>query len=504
MIILALSSRAWMMRLLLLLVLVLPLALAQLHHPLPASAGSCAQDSHNLLQNGTMAPGAPNAYGVVAAGWTAFVVGPNVPHFENAANEGWDPNGSQYIWKDLDTWDAGIYQTVTNLTPGQTYHFWLVWGQALHDMGGDNARATQINRQLGVDLNGGTDPTSPNVQWTVPYYGTSGFNRPEWNLYFVASSSTATFFLRAQNGHRDGRNKVFFDTACLFPANGTPTTTPWAPTATPPGNVTRYDDTDPAIQHKGTWTFDTDPQAINATYSYARGIKGKPVAAIFSFTGTDVTLWYIGWKNRGKAKIVIDGVARGKLDQYRPTLEYNLSQTYGGLTDGPHTLKIKNAGAKNPEATDSIIVIDALDVYSPSAGNNGNRPRALFAPTPAPLGYGTAMPTSTGTATPVPTPTDESPPAAYAKRPHLLAPEEGAHLTKRKVRLDWSDVTCAEQYDVQGVKDNPEGERVAEVTTSLFEFTRKYKRGQVYYFRARACNANGCSRWTAWRSFYVD
>jgi YVTN family beta-propeller protein len=200
-----------------------------LNNTTPATAGSCAQDPSNLLLNGTMAPGPANQYGVVSAHWSAFVLGSNVPHFENAANEGWDPNGSQYIWTDKTPFDAGILQTVRNLKSGQTYHFWIVWCQSLQDVGGgNNKRTNQIDRQIGVDLTGGTNPNARTVQWTVPYKGGSGFNRKEWNLYFKAPGTTATFFLRGINYLTTGRDKVFFDTACLFAAAGSPTTTPWA------------------------------------------------------------------------------------------------------------------------------------------------------------------------------------------------------------------------------------------------------------------------------------
>jgi YVTN family beta-propeller protein len=232
--------RAILLRFFVIVLIVLAPALILLNETVPAYAGSCAEDPNDLLLNGTMAGGPPNQYGVVAAHWNAFVVGPNVPNFENADNEGWDPNGSQYIWADAETFDAGIYQKVTNLTPGQTYRFWIVWGQTLHDVGGINNRTTGIDRHIGVDLTGGTNPLSPSLQWTVPYTGGSGFNRIEWNFYFNATGSTATFFLRSINYLTTGRNKVFFDTACLFPATGSPTTTPWAtPGSSPTATSTR-------------------------------------------------------------------------------------------------------------------------------------------------------------------------------------------------------------------------------------------------------------------------
>ncbi len=339
-----------------------------LRAPTPVAAASCAEDANNLLKNGTMLGAAPNSYGVVAKKWKAFVVGATQPNFENALNEGYDPNGSQYIWRDFDAWDAGIYQKVTALTPGETYHFWMVWGQSRHDIAGDNAPSTLINRQIGIDVTGGTDPTSPNVQWTIPYYGGGGFNRPEWHLTFTAPDATVTFFLRAQNGHLDGRNKVFFDTACLYPASGTPTSTPWTPTNTPTPTLTpteipnRIEDTDAAILYSGGWTTANDANATDGTFHYARGKKGAAVTYKYNFTGTQITVWYIGDTNFGKAKVLIDGVKVGVLDQYTPTLTYHLKRTFDNLAPGAHTLKVRNAGAKNINATDSFIGLDALQI----------------------------------------------------------------------------------------------------------------------------------------------
>ncbi|MGE5139073.1 MAG: hypothetical protein ACM3JD_06420 [Rudaea sp.] len=233
------AARAAVLRLITAAVLVVPVALILLSQTKPASAGSCAEDPGNLLKNGTMAGGPPASNGdVVALYWTKFLNYGNQVHFENALNEGWDVNGSQYIWTDYGPFKAGIYQRVTNLTPGKTYHFWIVWGQTLQDTGGgNNVRTNGIDRHIGVDPTGGTNPDSANVVWSVPYTGGSGFARAEWNLYFTASGSSATFFLRAINYLTWGRDKVFFDTVCLSAAgSGTPTSTPWAaPSATPTG-----------------------------------------------------------------------------------------------------------------------------------------------------------------------------------------------------------------------------------------------------------------------------
>ena len=192
----------------------------------PGAATSCAEEPANLLYNGSMAPGSGPS-GV--AGWSPFVLSPLLPIFEHAANEGWDPGGSQYVWRDEQQWDAGIYQQVLNtLAPGVTYHAWFVWGQAVHEVAGEAEYSNTMMRQLGVDPTGGTNPAAPSVLWAVPHYGRGGFNRPEWHLHFQAISPHATVFLRARNFDVDGRNKVFFDVACLQFAAGAPPSTPWA------------------------------------------------------------------------------------------------------------------------------------------------------------------------------------------------------------------------------------------------------------------------------------
>ncbi|MGB8647177.1 MAG: YncE family protein [Anaerolineae bacterium] len=262
------TTRSFLIRLFVFTLVFLPLALVLLNQAPSASAGSCAEDPTNLLQNGTMLGGAPLPNGwVVAQGWNAWMDYGTQVNFENPQNEGWDPNGSQYIWSDWGPFKAGIYQRVTNLTPGRTYHFWIVWGQTLQDTGGgNNIRTTGIDRHIGIDLNGGTNPDSAAIQWSVPYTGISGFNRSEWNLYFTASSSAATFYLRAINSLTTGRDKVFFDTACLQPAgSGTPTSTPWGTVMTPTPTASPTTSNTPTVTPTGPTSTPTNTGAPTAT-----------------------------------------------------------------------------------------------------------------------------------------------------------------------------------------------------------------------------------------------
>ena len=182
----------------------------------------CALDPNNLIVNGSMAVASPD-YGV-AANWNKFVLS-GAPTFEHVDNEQIDPNGSQYIWEDTYAFDAGVYQTVTGLTPGIYYHFWLGYALAAYDPGtGQNLRNDLIGRQVGIDLTGGTDPSAATVMWGSVYWdGNAALNIPALSMTFAAPSSRATIFLRAVNNNIDnGRSKVWFDSVCMEPLDPQP------------------------------------------------------------------------------------------------------------------------------------------------------------------------------------------------------------------------------------------------------------------------------------------
>lgn len=187
-----------------------------------ALATICTQAPNNLTTNGSMlGPGYATLYGIVTAGWNPFVISSAVPVFEWVnynANGDTGGGGSQYIWADLVAFDAGIYQTITGLTPGVYYHFALGFAQAAFDLDGQgNARNNLIGRQVGVDRTGGTNPSSPNVVWGNVYWdGIAALNIPDLSMTFVAQANQATIFLRVVNTNvNNGRSKVWFDVVCM-------------------------------------------------------------------------------------------------------------------------------------------------------------------------------------------------------------------------------------------------------------------------------------------------
>ena len=190
--------------------------------PAEALTDPCALDPNNLIVNGAMVVANPDEG--VAANWTKFVSS-GAPTFEHVDNEQIDPYGSQYIWEDTYAFDAGIYQTITNLTPGIYYHFWLGYALAAYDPGtGENLRNDLIGRQVGIDLMGGTDPSAPSVRWGSVYWdGTAALNIPALSMTFDAQSNSVTVFLRVLNDNvANGRSKVWFDSVCMEPLDPQP------------------------------------------------------------------------------------------------------------------------------------------------------------------------------------------------------------------------------------------------------------------------------------------
>lgn len=217
----------------------------------------CAQDPNNLIVNGSMGPGYHDTpYGTVVDGWQVFIMSGDAPNFRHVDNEQIDPFGSQQIYTDK-TFDAGVYQTVKNLTPGTFYLIRLGYSLAAKSYDGPNVRVQTIGRKIGVDPYGGTDPKSPNVFWGPDYFdGKAALNIPAMTMIFPALTDQATIFLRAMaTDGSGGENRVWLDAVCMEPRPdippidvpktfappppAPPVTAPQPP-AQPTGSVTTY------------------------------------------------------------------------------------------------------------------------------------------------------------------------------------------------------------------------------------------------------------------------
>lgn len=164
--------------------------------------------------------------------------------------------------------ESGVYQTVANLTPGKWYHAFYTTAQ-------DEQPKTAVPaiRQIGVDLNGGSDPSK--AVWGFRQSGgqpdrdaskvggwkTMGAkNNPV--VTFQATGPTATIFLKASSTS-SGNYKVWMDGAYLGADCGSGLTNPEpnAPSAAGPSTPTANS----CDASKVTMTITPNSQAVGQT-----------------------------------------------------------------------------------------------------------------------------------------------------------------------------------------------------------------------------------------------
>ena len=81
------------------------------------------------------------------------------------------------------------------------------------------------------------------------------------------------------------------------------------------------------------------------------------------FIGTGVQWTYLKGSNNGKAKVTIDGASQGTVDLYDPNFFFT-TQSYSGLANGQHTVKITALGTKNPASSDTIVTVSGFTVLT--------------------------------------------------------------------------------------------------------------------------------------------
>lgn len=147
-------------------------------------------------------------------------------------------------------------------------------------------------------------------------------------------------------------------------------------------------------------------------------------------------------------------------------------------------------------------------------GTSTQTPTRTSTPTATPTLTGTATQTSTPTgtvtitpsATPTLTPSSTPTQACIAKpfKPVLSKPKNGGTSAKRKVALDWNDVTCTDTYNIVVRLGSKKGTKVQEQTgLTLSQFkTKRLVSGKTYYWRVQACNSIGCTN-SKWWYFLV-
>ncbi|HBY93475.1 MAG TPA: hypothetical protein DEP84_05815, partial [Chloroflexi bacterium] len=151
----------------------------------------------------------------IAVGWNLWVEAGSLA-VDQAVDSPSPP--SQRFWSNGDHFTAGLWQQVSGVTPGATYIAGLVW--APH---GDQCENC-IERKIGIDPTGGTDPFSANIVWGTPVYDRKPFDIIRSRA--VAQNGTITVFIRVHNPVSHGIDEVFLDGAWLYQDASAPPVAP--------------------------------------------------------------------------------------------------------------------------------------------------------------------------------------------------------------------------------------------------------------------------------------
>ncbi|MFQ6001556.1 MAG: hypothetical protein ACE5LG_07790 [Anaerolineae bacterium] len=171
--------------------------------------------------------------GEVGEGWWYFVEAGR-PAFVHSTFERRHGNTAQQIWSDGEAFTAGIYQQV-NVTPGVAYQAHVGWAVfASTNPDGSRNTGPLIERRIGIDPTGGTNPTSGDVLWS-PSLWEDTKDSSILTVSAVAQGPVITVFVRAHNPASHGADQVFFDVVSLVVSPEQPTSTPVpsTPTSTP-------------------------------------------------------------------------------------------------------------------------------------------------------------------------------------------------------------------------------------------------------------------------------
>jgi sugar lactone lactonase YvrE len=109
-----------------------------------------------------------------------------------------------------------------------------------------------------------------------------------------------------------------------------------------------------------TWVGKSTRAASGGSYRKS----GSSAARVsFDFTGTSIALVTATGPAYGRAKVVIDGVAR-TVDLYRRSQNWRVRIWYTGLSEGRHHISVRPLGTKHASSTTTNVVFDAFVVRS--------------------------------------------------------------------------------------------------------------------------------------------
>lgn len=228
----------------------------------------------------------------VATGWTPWHTPrtADMPSFQNTqpeyeaaapdATRIREGANAQRIFTSFFTFEGGVFQRVTTITPGTELRFSVyayVWSSSLGDPNISEFPAGVLV-QAGIDPTGGTDPTSDNIEWSSPAaFGQYDAYR-QYAVRAEAVSSAVTVFVRIQMEDVVADTSVWLDEAVLEPTTLVATETP-EPTNTsqPPTNTPQPPTNTPQPNTNTPEPPTNTPQPVTNTPQSATTTPASPV-----------------------------------------------------------------------------------------------------------------------------------------------------------------------------------------------------------------------------------
>ena len=158
-----------------------------------------------------------------------------------------------------------------------------------------------------------------------------------------------------------------------------------------------FEDNDPYLTYGGNWSTVANPSASGGTEHEAR-TTGAYVT--FIFNGRYMKWYSTKGPNRGRARVYLNDteIDSSPVDLYADDVQPQQVVVWIDSLDESrsHTLRIEVTGERNGSATDSLVGIDAFEVFS--APRHPAPP--VLTPTPLPTAVPTQPPLPTATPTP--------------------------------------------------------------------------------------------------------
>jgi hypothetical protein len=142
--------------------------------------------------------------------------------------------------------------------------------------------------------------------------------------------------------------------------SGNPVPTTTLPLAT----VTEVDRDSAAVAY--AWRTVSSRRAFGGAFAFERGAGAS---ATFGFRGRSVTWYTATGPAQGKAAVWIDDERAGTVDLYEPAARFKVARTFGGLARGPHTIAIRVLGRASAAASDTQVVVDAIEAGGDRVSN---------------------------------------------------------------------------------------------------------------------------------------